>query len=50
MDPKLLIFFLAVVCLISKVLSQGKRPAVVEYMYSFGEYYPVCSMTGFYHK
>ena len=36
---------LAVLCVISRVLSQGKCPPLVEYMYSFGKYYPVCTVT-----
>ena len=46
MDVKLLVSSLAVLCVVSKVVSQGICPPVVEYMWSFGEYCPVCSLTG----
>ena len=36
-----LVFSLALLCVISKVLSQGKCPPLVEYMYSFGKFCPV---------
>ena len=39
----MLVCSLAVLCVISRVLSQGKCPPLVEYMYSFGKYYPVCT-------
>ena len=47
MDLKLLISSFAVLYVLSNVSCQGICPAVVEYMYSFGEYVfsPLCSVT-----
>ena len=46
-DLKLLASSLAVQCLVSKVVCQETCPPVVEYMWSFGEYCPVCPVTLF---
>ena len=45
MDLKLVVFSLAVLCVVpAKVLSQNTCPPLAEYMYSFGEYCPVCAV------
>ena len=46
MDLRIITSAMAVYCVISKVLSEEKCPPVVEYMWSFGEYCSVCSVTG----
>ena len=47
MDLKLLASSLAVLCVASKVVCQETCPPVVEYMWSFGECYPVCRVKRF---
>ena len=47
MDLKLLASSLAVLCVVSRVVCQETCPPVVEYMWSFGEYCPLCPVTGF---
>ena len=45
MDLKLLASFLVVLCVVSKVVCQETCPPVVESMWSFGEYCPLCPVT-----
>ena len=47
MDLKIVASSLALLCVISKVACQKTCPHLVEYMWSFGEYCPVCPVTRF---